>query len=84
VTLEVCLLGPVEARVGGRPVALVSAKPRAVLAMLALEANTVGLVVGLRARGPGTRAASTQRTRGGSLTLRRALADRYRDGRCSR
>ena len=40
-TLEVCLLGPVEARVGGRPVALVGAKPRAVLAMLALEANRV-------------------------------------------
>jgi DNA-binding SARP family transcriptional activator len=39
VSLEICLLGPVEARLGGCPLALVGAKQRALLAMLALEAN---------------------------------------------
>ena len=37
--LEIRLLGPVEARLGGQPLALVGAKQRAVLAMLALDAN---------------------------------------------
>jgi DNA-binding SARP family transcriptional activator len=41
VILEIRLLGPVEARVGGRPLALLGAKQRALLAMLALDANRV-------------------------------------------
>jgi DNA-binding SARP family transcriptional activator len=37
--MRLSILGPVEASVGGRPVALGDAKQRAVLAMLGLEAN---------------------------------------------
>ena len=37
--MQIRLLGPVEASVDDRPVALGGAKQRAVLAMLALEAN---------------------------------------------
>src|SRR3954454_52334 len=37
--MELLLLGPLEARVYGRPMPLAAAKQRAVLAMLALRAN---------------------------------------------
>jgi predicted ATPase/DNA-binding SARP family transcriptional activator len=37
--MELGILGPLEVRAGGRPVAVGGAKPRAVLAMLALHAN---------------------------------------------
>jgi DNA-binding SARP family transcriptional activator len=39
--MEFRLLGPVEARVGGRPVRLPAAKPRALLAVLLLDRNRV-------------------------------------------
>src|ERR671935_43582 len=38
--MEIRVLGPVEASVGGRPVALGAGKPRALLAMLALNAGS--------------------------------------------
>jgi len=38
--IDVCLLGPVEARVAGRPFALGTTKQRALLAVLALQVNT--------------------------------------------
>src|SRR5215217_2422317 len=38
--MELLVLGPLEARVDGHPVPLGAAKQRAVLAMLALHANT--------------------------------------------
>ena len=37
--LEIRLLGPVDIRIDGRPLALVGSKPRALLGMLALQAN---------------------------------------------
>jgi DNA-binding SARP family transcriptional activator len=71
------VLGPVEASADGRPVALGGAKPRAVLAMLALEANrTVSadrLVEGLWGELPPASAAKMVQTY--VWRLRTALGD---------
>jgi DNA-binding SARP family transcriptional activator len=37
--MDVCLLGPIEARLDGRPIELGPRKQRAVLAMLALQVD---------------------------------------------
>ena len=47
--MDVHLLGPIEARLDGRPIALGARKQRAVLAMLALQVGPHGL--GRPARG---------------------------------
>ena len=66
--MELLLLGPVELRVGGQPVALGARQQRAVLAMLALEAGRVVsadaetlLRLGLVAHNRGDHAAATAR-----------------------